>query len=130
MTRVSALSGVAPVRSGGTAGRTGSVGFTPRQPATASAGPVSAVIPAGLIALQEDTCPQHRDRSARRGGERVLGALGAIQIATLNEDGGAALAALNDAIATMTEPADPVLRQIIGAIRLRARVELARRDQI
>ncbi|MCW8307552.1 flagellar assembly protein FliX [Acidiphilium sp. PA] len=130
MTRISALSGVGAARPGGTTARTGAPGFMLRQPAAASVGTVSAVIPAGLIALQEDTCPQHRDRTARRGGESVLGALDAIQIATLNGDGGAALAALSDAVATMTEPADPVLRQIIGAIRLRAKVELARRDQI
>ncbi len=130
MTRISGLGQGLPVRSSGTAVKPGSGGFVIRSAATVSAPSVAAVTPAGLIALQEDDSPYVRDRAARRGGEVVLGALGRLQAASLDDDSGDALAVLNAAVGQMTEPADPILRGIIGAIRLRARVELARRERM
>jgi hypothetical protein len=134
MTRVSGLAGAAASRPGsgvaGGGGRVAGPGFAIPAQASGSAGSITTVTLGGLIALQEDACPLHRDRAARRGGERVLEALGSIQIATLDGDGTTAIAALNDAVAAMSEPADPGLRQIIGAIRLRAKVELARNERV
>ncbi len=130
MTRVSGVGAATVNRTASSpAGKAAPPDFAIARPSAASVGSIGGVTLTGLIALQEDACPQHRDRTARRGGERVLGALGTVQAATLAGDGNAALAALNDAVAAMTDPADPALRTIIGAIRLRARVELARADR-
>jgi hypothetical protein len=94
--------------------------------------------PAALLALQEvgaavapaasaDTAAE-RDRRARRRGAELLGALRALQLALL-EAAAADAARLAElaALAGAEEAADPVLREAIAAIVLRARVELARR---
>lgn len=130
MTRITGLGSSTPVRSGGPAASGGSRGFMVATGSAPEISPAPPVVFAGLIALQEDEGPQWRDRTARRHGDRVLGALGQVQAATLRGNAAAALAALNDAVRSMTAPADPVLTGIIGAIRLRARVELARQEGV
>lgn len=128
MTRISSLGGVAAARSGGTAPRGTAASFAPtasRPPATETVSPVGL---GALLALQDEAAAPRRDRAARRGGESVLGALTRLQATML--DGGGDLSGLREAIFRMTEPADPALAAIIAAIRLRARVELARRDRV
>ncbi|MHB1304877.1 MAG: flagellar assembly protein FliX [Acidiphilium sp.] len=128
MTRISTLGGVAAARNGGTAPRGTATSFAPavsRPSATATITPVGL---GALLALQDEAAAPRRDRAARRGGESVLGALARLQAAMLDDGGD--LSGLREAISRMTEPADPALAAIIAAIRLRARVELARRDRV
>ncbi|MDD2876505.1 MAG: flagellar assembly protein FliX [Acidiphilium sp.] len=130
MTRISGLGLIPLARSGGAAVSGRSSGFVVPRAAPSTTGTIMPVALSGLLALQEDDCSHLKDRAARRGGERVLDALGKIQVARLDGCDHEALAALNEAIGSMTEPSDPVLVGILGAIRLRARVELARRDRM
>ncbi len=98
-----------------------------------SHGAARAMIPRGtvslsaLIALQSEDEPVE-DREARRHGQDVLAELAALHKALLNDTNGVRdlrpLAALT---AELPAPArDPRLGEAVAAIRLRARVELAR----
>lgn len=89
-------------------------------------GPVAL---SGLLALQEaESVPEAREREARRRGRAVLDALSSLQGALLGRgDPDAAVADLAATIGAMSESADPALRAILVAIKLRAMVELARR---
>jgi hypothetical protein len=86
----------------------------------------------GLLALQESAGEAvdaaERDRHARTRGREVLAALASLQAAIL---GGGDPTAILQRLRTMTDglpaAADPVLAAALSAIRLRARVELARR---
>jgi hypothetical protein len=108
-----------------------------RRPA-APAAAVGIGGPAALLALQEAGAAvapvasagtaAERDRRARRRGAELLEALRVLQLALLKE--AAADADRLTELATLAgaeEAADPVLREAIAAIVLRARVELARR---
>src|SRR5690606_13450144 len=116
-----------------------------RPPVGAAVGPAGPLVapaaaggtaPAVLLALQEvgnapppSAAPQaERDRRARRHGAALLKALRGLQLALLDgaEPDAARLAGLA-ALAEDEEAVDPVLREAIAAIVLRARVELARR---
>ncbi len=83
----------------------------------------------GLLALQEAAgeAPEAeaQDRAARRQGEATMRDLTALQIALLS---GRPAAAARLAILASAGPqaADPRLAAVLGAIRLRAEVELAR----
>lgn len=132
MTRVSGLRGSGPV--GGIGGRTGPAaaaggGFMITTQSQQAAIAVAPVDMAGLISLQDEDGPVRRDRAAHRAGEQTLGSLAALQAALL---GGARpdLDALRQMIENMPRPADPALQTVIGAIRLRARVELARHERL
>jgi hypothetical protein len=88
----------------------------------------------GLLALQETAGQPNpraveRDRLAREHGRRMLAALGGLQRLVLGEaDPAPALRHLLDLANEVPEEAgDPVLASALGAIRLRVRVELARR---
>ncbi len=108
-----------------------SVGGFQMPPITEAATPnVAPLGLGGVLALQDDGSPVLRDRLARRGGEQVLSALDAIQLALLDEAKGGLgvrLSALDQALAAMSAPADPALVPILAEIKLRAQVELARR---
>lgn len=84
----------------------------------------------GLLALQEaETVPDVREREARRRGRAVLAALSSLQRALLGGgDPGASATRLAATVASMTGSADPVLDAILAAIKLRAMVEVARRE--
>ena len=87
-----------------------------------------AVMLAGLLALQAEDCDESRDRQARRRGQDLLAELAALQRALLSE-GGVPLDQLRNLerlIAEAPPAADPRLREIMDAITLRVRVELAR----
>lgn len=93
-------------------------------PEPAAAGPVTGSI--GLIGLQQSVSDAERDATARRRGHAVLEELEGLQLALLSgriESGRLSrLAQLADGEAG----ADPALRDILRAISLRARIELAR----
>jgi hypothetical protein len=87
----------------------------------------------GLLALQEsvgqaDTGELEADRPAREHGRRLLAALGGLQRQVLIDgDAGPALDQLLSLAEATPEAADPTLAAALGAIRLRVRLELARR---
>lgn len=130
VTRISALGRFKSLMASPSGVRSASPDFAVASAPPRQAAMVSAVGLTGLIALQDDDSPSRRDRAAQRGGKQALVALGQVQVALLRGDQGAAVAALGDAVGQMVEPADPALAAIIGAIRLRARIELARRGRI
>ncbi|MEO9188725.1 MAG: flagellar assembly protein FliX [Acetobacteraceae bacterium] len=83
----------------------------------------------GLLALQEAGGAPVRDREARRRGRDILGALTELQRALLGGLGSdGAITRLSALLADLPMAADPRLNAILAAIRLRARVELARRQ--
>jgi len=85
---------------------------------------------AGLLALQEAEATPVRDRAARRRGRDILGALTGLQRALLgDEDSAAATGRLSALLAHVPLAEDPQLNGILAAIRLRARIELARRQE-
>ncbi|MGA9864976.1 MAG: flagellar assembly protein FliX [Acetobacteraceae bacterium] len=82
----------------------------------------------GLLALQESESVPIRDRDARRRGRDILAALGALQRGLLGgADPDGATVRLAALLAEPSVAADPGLNAILSAIRLRARIELARR---
>ncbi|UFN48825.1 flagellar assembly protein FliX [Roseomonas sp. OT10] len=93
----------------------------------AGAGPLSAAAPLGLLAIQErPPDPGERDERAARRGRLLLQELQEMQQALL---GGRRDPARLQRLAALAEgelPADPVLREVMEAVVLRARVEIAR----
>jgi hypothetical protein len=83
---------------------------------------------AGLLALQAEDCDESRDRAARRRGQDLLASLAALQRALLSEAGVPVdqLRQLEQMVADAPLASDPHLREILDAITLRVRVELAR----
>jgi hypothetical protein len=83
----------------------------------------------GLLALQQEPDPREQDRRATRHGEAMLMELGALQRAMLAggdpTDTLRKLEQMADAIPAAT---DPRLSALIGAIALRGRLQLARRQ--
>ena len=83
----------------------------------------------GLLLLQEVEDAPERDRRARKHGRAMLDALGRLQLSLLGGDPATndlhRLAALAE---HCPEAADPVLRGLLGAVALRAQVELARHN--
>lgn len=96
----------------------------------------TAAAPGALLAIQEAagapsslaSAAEERDRRARRRGAALIEALRDLQLALLQgAEGDVARLADLAALAEGEVAADPVLREAIAAIVLRARVELARR---
>jgi hypothetical protein len=87
-----------------------------------------AVMLAGLLALQAEDCDETRDREARRRGHDMLAELAALQRALLAERGVPIdqLRRLEGLAADTLPVSDPRLREVMEAIILRVRVELAR----
>ncbi len=91
-------------------------------------GEAAPVMLGGMIELQElgDECLE--DRAARRRGHELLAALSALQRALLADTGNPApLARLAGLAEEIPAASDPRLREVVAAIVLRARVELAKR---
>jgi hypothetical protein len=100
----------------------------PESPAAgraAEAAPVAAALP--LLALQEAGDAAERDGRARRRGEAMLADLAALQLALLDGRDPAAILARLEALAAGEAAADPRLAEILAEVRLRAKVEAARR---
>ena len=82
----------------------------------------------GLLLLQEVEDAPERDRRARKHGRAMLDALSRLQVGLLQDDAGEDVLANLSALAEhCPEAADPGLRDVLGAVSLRARLELARR---
>ncbi len=121
---ISRLSGIA------TAGRRKGAAFHLPAEGTAAASPAApaAEVSLGtLLALQDEAEPVE-DREARRHAQDLLAELAAIHRALLGRPGAEdSLARLGTLCAAMPEMArEPRLADAVAAIRLRARVELAR----
>lgn len=101
------------------------------RPATTEAGlPVGSTSAASMdamLSLQEADPVFERDRSARRHGQAMLGALAALQRALLADgDTGSALTQLSRLAEELPEAADQTLARVLSAIRTRVEVEIAR----
>jgi hypothetical protein len=94
---------------------------------TVSVPVTSAAVMEAMLSLQEADPALERDCSARRHGRSMLAALAALQRALL-ADGGACstLSHLRCLAEELPQTADPALAAVLAAIRLRAKVELAR----
>ena len=97
----------------------------PAERAVASSG-VSMV---SLLSMQEAESDAQQDREARQQGEAMLDELGELQRALLG-DGGPDLARLARLASRPVAASDPRLAGVLRAIRLRAGVELARRESV
>jgi hypothetical protein len=115
-------------------GRSGtgfSVPSASRRASTAPAGDVPAVLLGGLLALLVEDSDAATDREARRHGHDLLAEMAALQRALLADNAEAGVPAdqlrrLAGLAATVPAAADPRLREVLEAITLRARVEVAR----
>ncbi len=87
-----------------------------------------AVMLAGLLALQAEDTDETHDRAAKRRGQDLLAELAALQRALLSEGGVPVdqLRNLERLVADAPPATNPHLREILDAITLRVRVELAR----
>jgi Class II flagellar assembly regulator len=113
-------------RGGGRAGF--SVGAARGQAAarTAAAGAV-APLALGMLALQERSTDAERDAAARRRADSLLEELQALQAELLTGRAEPGRLARLAALEGGEEGADPALREVVQAVVLRARVEMARR---
>ncbi|MCS6933324.1 MAG: hypothetical protein NZM27_14085 [Acetobacteraceae bacterium] len=91
----------------------------------AAAAPVAAAL--SLLAVQEAGDATERDRRARRRGEAMLADLSALQVALLEGQDPSAILGRLESLAAGEAAADPRLAEILAEIRLRAKVEAARR---
>lgn len=96
------------------------------------AGPERAVASSGvalasLLAMQEAECGSQQDRHARQHADTLMQALSELHLALLGEDG-PDLDRLAELARLPVSAADPQLAMVLRAIRLRAGVELARRE--
>jgi hypothetical protein len=134
MTVINWLGPATPI--GGTTARQGraaagfSVPATARGTSAAAAAETPAVMLAGLLALQSEDAGEAQDREARRHGRDLLAELAALQRALLADDAELGvpidqLYRLARLAAAVPAAADPRLREVLDAITLRARVELA-----
>ena len=95
-----------------------------RAPESAAAGAVTGSL--GLIGLQQGFSDAERDDAARRRGNAVLEELESLQLALLTGRVDPGRLARLAQLAEGESGADPALRDILAAISLRARIELAR----
>jgi hypothetical protein len=97
---------------------------------TPAAAPAPASSLASMLTLQEMGDASVADREARRQGQTMLAVLAELQRALLvGADPAATLAQLADLTAAAPRAVDPQLAAVLSAIRLRVRVELARRQR-
>lgn len=97
--------------------------------AAAAAGSTAALSLDGLLAMQGETDAVERDRTARRRGRDMLDGLAAMQRELLaGGTSGATMARLGELADSLGEADDPALASVVAAIRLRALIELARRE--
>lgn len=134
------ITGYGPIATPGRAGRAGGPQGRFRVPSDSAAAAASetregaaaegVTIAASLVALQETMLAAERDREARASADRMLEELGHLQRAMLG--GRLAPERLEQLAALADRPglaADPRLAEIVGAVSLRAKVELARLER-
>ena len=117
-------------RGGGRGGGGFSVGAAGGHAAARAAGAAAAVAPLalGMLALQErGGGDPDRDAAARRRADSLLDELRALQAELLAGGADPGRLARLAALESGEEGADPGLREVVQAVALRARVELARR---
>lgn len=95
-----------------------------RAPESAAAGSVTGSL--GLIGLQQGCSDAERDDAARRRGHAVMEELEGLQLALLAGRLDSGRLSRLAQLAEGESGADPALRDILRAISLRARIELAR----
>jgi hypothetical protein len=109
------------------AARRPSAGFAlPESGTGAVHGTESATSSLGVMGLEQGWTPAERDAAAQRRGSALLRELAGLQLALLD---GAIEPARLSRLALLAEGeagADPMLREIMAEISLRARIELAR----
>ncbi len=110
-------------------GEKGVFGVKPgRAERTDAAVPTAGVAMISLLAMQEAESDAQQDREARQHGEAVIDELVALQRALLGI-GGAETGRLADLLTRPVAAADPHLAGLLRAVRLRAGIELARRER-
>ena len=98
---------------------------------SAAAAEAAEVTLGGMLALQEAESGEVQDREARRHGQDMLAELLTLQRALLEGRlDPATLQRLADLAGNVPQAADPALRQAVGEVALRARIELARHQTI
>jgi hypothetical protein len=129
------VAGSAPPPRGISAARTTGAGFsvptdqaspneTRRLAQTASLGAMAA-----MLSLQDVDPPLERDRRAKSRGEKLLDALGRLQLSLLEcVDPASIFTELSDLSRDVPQAADPRLAAVMDEIRVRCAVELARRE--
>lgn len=118
-----------PARPGGPApARHGGFRLPDSTGAGAAAGVASVTATNPLLALQEAGDATERDRRARRRGEAMLADLSALQLALLEGRDATAILGRLEALAAGEAAFDPRLAEILDEVRLRAKVEAARRS--
>ena len=130
------ITGYGPIATPSRVGRAGVAQGRFRLPSDASAAAAETrdsraaegvTIAPSLLALQETMLAAERDREARARADRMLEELGHLQQAMLS--GRLSADRLGQLAALAEQPglaADPRLAEIVGAVSLRAKVELAR----
>lgn len=97
--------------------------------ATDEAAPMVETSLDGMLALQEAQSTAVGDREARRQGQDILAELARLQRALLSgEDDSASLERLAALVENAPPAEDPRLQAVLDAVRLRARIEMARRE--
>jgi hypothetical protein len=134
MSRVNGVGGASAIAGGRAtkaAGGPGGFSVAADSPAAEGVGRAQAVQPMGLIgmlALQEAETETTGNKNGRRHGFAVLDALQELQHGLLSPAGdGQEIARLFALARESSSVADPVLGQVLSAIRLRAKIELLRR---
>lgn len=105
------------------------LGAAPGGPGAAAGAAPLAPLGGGLLALQETTEAPARDADAARRGGEILAELDGLLLDLLSGKRDPARLARLAALEHGEEGADPILREAVQGIALRARVELARRDR-
>jgi hypothetical protein len=121
-----------PVDRDGTRGADGgfSIEMGARQVQGARLSTVAGIGLEGMLMLQSVDEAVERDRSARKRGKAMIAALSDLQRALLgDEDPSLALRSLSDLASDHPLAADPGLADILRAVVLRSRVEIARRSR-
>lgn len=119
--------GTAAPRRRGVEGRSFGVKAERAAPNEASVA-TSGIGVASLLAVQEAESGLQRDREAQQYGEAVVDELTELQRALLGEDG-PDLTRLALLVARPITASDPRLAGVLRAVRLRAGIELARRER-
>ncbi len=117
--------------------RPGSSGFAVLDQTASPGAPVSvgksgaagAISSAMMLTLQESGSREQADEEARRHGWALLEELTGLQRALLDGSDSGSLERLEALSRIGPEDVDPALAGVVSSIRLRARIELARRKQ-
>jgi len=128
MDAIAALRAAASARAG-RAARGAGFRMPPGEQAAAEAAGAAPVGGVSLLAAQEAGAAAERDSRGRRRAARMLDELQRLQAEMLAGRADAAALSRLAALAEGEPPDDPALAEILAAVSLRARIELARRGR-